>query len=76
MNNMKIIKQIREETNCPLKDITEILEMFMKYGVVPERQDVVDVIRYKQIIAKSKNKGKSIEEYVKEIHENKYKGRN
>ena len=56
MNNMKFIKQIREETNCPLKDITEILEMFMKYGVVPERQDIVDVIRYKQIIAKSKKK--------------------
>lgn len=76
MNNTKFVKQIREETNCPLKDTTEILELFMKYGVVPERQDIVDVIRYKQIIAKSKNKGKSIEEYVKEIHENKYKGRN
>lgn len=75
MNNMKFVKQIREETNYPLKDITEILEMFMEYGVVPERQDIVDVIRYKQIVTKSKNKGKSIEEYVKEIYENKYKGR-
>ena len=74
MNNMKFVKQIREETNCPLKDITEILEMFMKYEVIPERQDIVDVIRYKQIVAKSKNKGKSIEEYVKRFMKINIKG--
>lgn len=75
-NNTKLIKSIREETGCMLKEIMEILEMFEQYNCCPEKQDIIDIIRYKNLLSKVKNKCKSVEDYVEEIYKNKYEGRN
>lgn len=72
-NNPLFIKNIREETDYPLKDIIGVIESFEKYNCAPEKQDIIDVLRYKQILSKTKNPIKSEEEYIKEIYENKYK---
>lgn len=72
-NNPLFIKNIREETDYSLKDIIEVIGSFEKYNCVPEKQDIIDVLRYKQISSKTKNPIKSEEEYIKEIYENKYK---
>lgn len=72
-NNPLFIKNIREETDYSLKDIIEVIESFEKYNCVPEKQDIIDVLRYKQISLRTKKPIKSEEEYIKEIYENKYK---
>lgn len=72
-NNPLFIKNIREETDYSLKDIIEVIESFEKYNCVPEKQDIIDVLRYKQISSRTKKPIKSEEEYIKEIYENKYK---
>lgn len=72
-NNPLFIKNIREETDYPLKDIIGVIESFEKYNCSPEKQDIIDVLRYKQILSRTKNSIKSEEEYIKEIYENKYK---
>ena len=72
-NNPLFIKNIREETDYSLIDIIEVIESFEKYNCVPEKQDIIDVLRYKQISSRTKNPIKSEEEYIKEIYENKYK---
>lgn len=72
-NNPLFIKNIREETDYPLKDIIGVIESFEKYNCAPEKQDIIDVLKYRQMLLKSKNPIKSEEEYIKEIYENKYK---
>lgn len=74
-NNTKVIKQIREETGCMLKEIMEVLDKFEEYQCCPEKQDIVDVLRYKNLLSRAKGNGKSVNDYIYEIYENKYKGR-
>lgn len=65
--NVKLIKSIRESSKCELKEIVEIIEKFEKLNYTPNREEIMNVLKFKYL-TKSVNKSiKSIEDYINEI---------